>query len=429
MSQPLDSRPRGALSWAMYDWANSAFATTVLAGFFPVFYGSWWREGVDKAQSTAELGFANTAAALIVALMAPALGAIADAGGRRMQFLVLFTLLGITATATLGILGQPMWAIALGAFLLASVGFNGSLVFYDAMLTDVAEERDLDRVSSLGFGLGYLGGGLLFAANVAMLLRPELFGLSGKAAAIQASFLTVAVWWLAFSFPIFRNVRERNAPTSRPPLLAAAKRGVLQLVNTAKEITRYRTVFIFILAYVLYIDGVNTVIRMATKFGSDLGFDAGVLMTALLMTQFIAFSAALAFGWLGGKIGPRRAILIGLAVYTGATIGASFMSKPIHFFILAAIVGLVQGGVQALSRSFFARLIPPDKAGEFFGFYNMVGKAAAIFGPTLMAITALATNEPRYTILSLPLLFIAGGTILMMVPERQLTPAPASDPG
>jgi UMF1 family MFS transporter len=405
-------------SWALYDWANSAFATTVLAGFFPVFYGSYWRADAEAGASTAELGFANTAASVVVALMAPALGAIADAGGRRKEFLFLFTTIGVLATGVLAMLGQPAWMVALAAFMVACVGFNGALVFYDAMLVDVAEQSKWDRVSSLGFGVGYLGGGILFAANVVMLLKFESFGFAGKADAIRASFLTVSLWWAIFSIPLFLFVKGRRAEGVLS-LGAAAAKGLREIGATIRELPRYRPVFLFIAAYMLYIDGVNTVIRMATKFGADLNFDASVLMTALLMTQFIAFPAALGFGWLSGRIGPRPAILLGLAVYTVATFGAMFMTQPVHFYMLAGLVGLVQGGVQSLSRSFFARLIPEEKAGEFFGLYNMLGKAAAIIGPTLMAITALIVTDSRYHIAALPILFIAGGVLLLRVPVAE----------
>ncbi|MBI1292514.1 MFS transporter [bacterium] len=416
---PPASNRRAIWSWAFYDWANSAFATTVLAGFFPVFYGNYWREGSGPGVSTAELGFANTAASVAVALMAPALGAIADAGGQRRGFLFLFTAIGVLATGVLAFLGQPAWMVALAAFMVACVGFNGALVFYDAMLVDVAEESAWDRVSSLGFGLGYLGGGLLFTVNVAMLLKFEAFGFAGKADAIRASFLTVSIWWALFSVPLFLFVRSRKA-SGAMSLGAAARKGLGEIASTIRELPRYRPIFLFIVAYMLYIDGVNTVIRMATKFGADLNFEPSVLMTALLMTQFIAFPAALAFGWLSGRIGPRPAIIVGLAVYTVATFGAMFMTKPAHFYLLAGLVGLVQGGVQSLSRSFFARLIPPEKAGEFFGLYNMLGKAAAIIGPTLMAITALMVSDSRYHIASLPILFIVGGVLLLRVPNQRV---------
>jgi len=416
MTQPTNHR--AVWSWAFYDWANSAFATTVLAGFFPVFYGAFWREGIEKSSSTAELGFANTLASVLVALMAPALGAIADAGGRRKSFLLVFTLMGSLATAALGLLGQPQWGLALAIFVIACVGFNGALVFYDAMLVDVAESSRWDRVSSLGFALGYLGGGLLFAINVLMLVKYEAFGFASKAGAIQASFLMVGAWWILFALPLFLAVKgSRTAPV---PMAAAAMQGLREILGTMRELPRYRAVLLFIVAYMLYIDGVNTVIRMATKFGSDLGFPSDVLMKALLMTQFIAFPAAVGFGYLSGKIGPRPAILLGLGVYTLATFGAMFMAKPEHFYILAAMVGLVQGGVQSLSRSLFARLVPSHKAGEFFGLYNMLGKAAAIIGPTLMGVTALLVADSRYHIASLPILFVAGGWLLLRVPlDRQ----------
>jgi UMF1 family MFS transporter len=405
---------RAVWSWALYDWANSAFATTIVAGFFPVFYGSFWRQGSEEGVSTAELGFANTAASLAVAVLAPLLGTLADhQAGRRIAFLGLFTALGVVASGLLGFLPKEAAFLALLTFILGNIGFNGSLAFYDALLTDVAEEKDYSRTSSLGFGLGYLGGGLLFVLNVAMLLKPELFGISSKEAAVQASFVTVALWWALFSVPVFLFVKERpGAACTEMSLGAGLRRGIGEIFATLRDLPRHRPVGLFLLAYVLYIDGVNTVIRMATKYGQDLGFEASVLMTALLMTQFIAFPAALAFGWIGTRIGAQRGILLGLSVYVIATIGASQMTESWHFYVLAAMVGLVQGGVQSLSRSHFASLVPAEKAGQFFGLYNILGKAAAILGPTLMGVTALLVPDARYSILSVPLLFIAGGAVL-----------------
>ena len=411
---------REVAAWALYDWANSAFATTVVAGLFPAFYGSFWDPG-DAAHSTAHLGLGNTIASISVAIMAPMLGAIADRGGARKKFLLAFTLLGVAMSAALFFVGQGQWFQAMTVFVIGNIGFNGACSFYDSMLVDVAEPEKFDSISALGFSVGYLGGGLLFALNVVMVKKPELFGIPDVPTAIRLSFVTVAVWWAVFTIPYIFLVKERSGPNPLP-LRQAAVAGLKQFAETFHELRRLKPALMFIIAYVLYIDGVNTVIRMAVKFGSDLKFPTGVLIGALLVTQFVAFPAALAFGKIGERIGAKRGILAALAVYGGITIFGSMMTKPSHFYMLAVMVGLVQGGVQSLSRSFFARLIPTDKAGEFFGFYNMLGKAAAIIGPTLMAVVGLLSPNPRYSILSLLVLFIAGAAVLRIVPEPE-TPA------
>lgn len=414
---PSFSLPRReVIAWAAYDWANSAFATTVVAGLFPAFYGKFWDLSAGPI-STARLGFANTIASIAVALMAPVLGAIADRGGARKKFLLAFTVLGVAMSAGLYFVSQGEWFAALTVFVLGNIGFNGACSFYDSMLVDVARPEEFDSISALGFSVGYLGGGLLFAINVLMVTKFEAFGFPDKAAAIQLAFVTVAVWWAVFTIPYIFLVHER--PAEDPlPLGKAAIAGLRQFADTFHELRRLRPALIFIAAYVLYIDGVNTVIRMAVKIGSDLNFDSGVLIGALLLTQFVAFPAALAFGKLGEKIGPKRGIQLALVVYGGITIFGSLMTQGWHFYLLAATVGLVQGGVQSLSRSFFARLIPADKAGEFFGFYNMLGKAAAIIGPTLMGVVGLMVpGNPRLPILSLLLLFVAGGFVLRKVPD------------
>lgn len=421
--QPSIGDRRAVWSWALYDWANSAFATTVVAGLFPVFYPSFWRAGVEGDRVLSELGFANTAASIAVAVIAPVLGAIADRGGRRKLFLGMFTALSCACVVALGVLGESHWQGALVAFLLASLGFNAALSFYDALLVDVATEDKLDRISALGFGLGYLGGGLLFAINVLMIQKFESFGFASKPSAVQVAFLTVAGWWLVFTVPLMLFVRERQ-PAERLAMGAAAAAGIQQLRDTFRHLRSLRPVLMFVIAYFVYIDGVNTVYRMGVAYGAMIGIESGELIKALLLTQFVAFPSALMFGRVGERLGPRVGITIALCIYAVGALGATQMQTATHFYMLAATIGLVMGGIQSLSRSLYAQLIPPDKSGEFFGFYNMLGKAAAIVGPTLMGITALMLGEgqERYAILPVPLLFIVGGVLLWRVPlERRGT--------
>lgn len=412
---------RAVFGWAMYDWANSSFATTVMAGFFPLFFKQFWSAGVPPTQSTFRLGIANGVASFVVALMAPLVGAIADKGRARVRLLGLFTVLGAAMTAGLYFVSRGDWQSATVLYILASLGFWGGNQFYDSLLTDVSEAHEYDLVSGYGYALGYLGGGLLFALNVAMVLKPSLFGLADAGAAVRWSFVSVGVWWAAFTIFTVSLVRERP---SHPPLPAAAaiRAGAMELVHTIRLLKGERVVLWFLLAYWFYIDGVNTIIKMAVDYGLSLGLKQDSLITALLIVQFVGFPAALGFGWLGQRLGPRAGILIGIAVYSAIAGYAYFLRTEAQFLAMAIIIGLVQGGVQSLSRSLFGRLVPPGKAGEFYGFYNLMGKAAAILGPTLMGIVALLTNDSRLAILSIVILFVIGAAFLSKVPVSAAPP-------
>jgi UMF1 family MFS transporter len=408
----LAARP--ALSWALYDWANSAFATTVMAGFFPVFFSRFWSAGADTALTTFRLGMVNAAAGLAIAVLAPLLGAIADRGGHRKSMLLAFSLLGIGTTFALYFVGEGQWVAAAILFALGTLGFNGGVVFCDALLLDVAAPRDYDRVSALGYALGYLGGGVLFAINVLMVVKPALFGLADATAAVRWSFVTVAVWWAVFTVPLLLGVREAPA-RSGPAVRNAFTAGWQELISTFRHVRTQPVLLQFLLAYWLYIDGVNTVIKMAVNYGMALGLDSTDLLGALLLTQFVAFPASLAFGWFGKRIGARAAVLLGLVIYAGLTIWAYFLDSALEFYLMAATLGLVQGGVQSLSRSLYGRLVPQGKSAEFFGFYNMVGKFGTVLGPALMGGVALLTGSTRASILALLLLFVAGGLLLWRV--------------
>ncbi|HID48746.1 MAG TPA: MFS transporter [Chromatiales bacterium] len=405
---------RKVLSWALYDWANSAFATAVLAGFFPIFFKQYWSAGSDPTTSTFQLGLANSTASLVIVILAPVLGAIADVGGIRKRFLALFALLGILMTTGLYFVGAGQTAPALVLFALSMVGFSGSIIFYDALIVSVTGEEHYDIVSAWGYALGYLGGGLLFAGTVAMTLWPAWFGLADAVQAVKVAFLCVAVWWLVFSLPLLLYVPEQ-ASTGEIRPAQVARAGFRQLVRTFSKVRRLRYVALFLLAYWLYIDGVDTVVRMAVDYGMSLGFSSTNLITALLITQFVGFPAAVAFGLLGERIGPKRAILIAIGVYLALTIWAYFLRSIVEFYALAVLIGLVQGGVQSLSRSVYARLIPAGQAAEFFGFYNMLGKFAAILGPLLVGLVGLATGSSRLGMLSISVLFVSGGILLYCV--------------
>ncbi len=412
MNRILTRRP--VFGWAMYDWANSSFATTVMAGFFPLFFKQYWNVGVEATVSTFRLGVANGVASFVVAFLAPLIGAIADKGRARVRLLGLFTVLGAAMTVGFYFVAKGDWLTASIVYIAASLGFWGGNQFYDSLLTDVAEEKDYDLVSGYGYALGYLGGGLLFALNVAMVTKPSLFGLANTADAVRWSFVSVGIWWLVFTGFTLTLVRERH--TAEPlPAMQAIRAGGRELFNTIRHLRGDRTLLMFLLAYWFYIDGVNTIIKMAVDYGLSLGLKQTSLITALLMVQFVGFPAALAFGWLGQRIGARAGILIGIAVYAGIAGYAYFLHTERQFFVMALIIGLVQGGIQSLSRSLFGRLVPAGKAGEFFGFYNLMGKAAAILGPTLTGVVALLTHDSRLAILSIVILFIVGAFFLMRV--------------
>jgi len=401
-------------SWALYDWANSAYATTVMAGFFPVFFKQYWSADLTANESTFWLGLSNAGAGLLIALLAPVLGAMADRGGLKKRMLLSFTILGILMTSALFLVSEGHWLLAVMIYAFGAIGFSGANVFYDALIVDVAEHDQLHRVSALGYALGYIGGGILFAVNVLMTLHPEWFGLSGSADAVRWSFLSVALWWALFSLPLLRFVYEKGEVESAH-WLVAARDGFSQLGDTFRHLRSLRQIWLFLLAYFLYIDGVNTVARMAVDYGLSLGFDSDVLITALLMTQFIAFPAAIALGWLGERWSGKGVILVSLAVYSAVCIWSTTMQNSTDFYWLAAAIGLVMGGVQSLSRSMYARMIPKDQAAEFFGFFNMLGKFAAVLGPALMGMASLISGSARFSILVIVALFAAGAIILYYV--------------
>jgi len=421
----LDSR-KEVFGWCLYDWANSAFATTVMAGFFPVFFREFWSVGADTAVTTARLGLANSLAGIVVAACAPVLGAIADRGGARKRFLFFFAYLGALMTAGLYMVSMGNWPVAILLYIIGAVGFSGGNIFYDALLTSVASAKRYDVVSSRGFAFGYLGGGLLFALNVTMYLQPGLFGFESGTDAVRFSFLTVGVWWAVFTVPILVLVKE-DRPASQKSELSMVRAGLTQLRKTFGEIRKLRTIFLFLIAYWCYIDGVDTVIRMAVDYGKSLGFGTAALITALLITQFVGFPCAVFFGFLGKKIGPKKGIYITLLVYLFVCAWGALMQKESEFYILAILVGTVQGGVQALSRSFFARMVPRDKSAEYFGFYNMLGKFAVVLGPVLMGGFKVAARgmgfsgeaATRLSITSVAVLIVVGGALLAMVNEEK----------
>jgi UMF1 family MFS transporter len=400
------------VGWVLYDWANSAFSTTVMAGFFPIFFKQYWNAGVEATVSTFRLGVTNSSASLLVALLAPLLGAVADAGGSRRRFLLTFAALGVAMTATLFVIPRGAWPLACGVYLLAILGFSGANVFYDSLLVTVAPRARADLVSAVGFAFGYLGGGLLFAVNVWMTFAPARFGLDGPDAAVRVSFVTVAAWWAVFSLPLARWVRERPAARAG----SSWRQGLGELRRTFAHVRELRWVFVFLLAYWLYIDGVHTIVRMAVDYGLSLGFETRDLIAALLVVQFVGFPSSLVFGRLADRHGPRPLLFAGIAAYVAISAWGYRMAHAWEFYALAAAIGLVQGGVTSLSRSYFSRLVPAERAAQFFGFYNTVGRFSAVLGPILMGWVGYATGNPRASMFAVMALFVLGGALLRAVP-------------
>ena len=408
---------KNAWKWAFYDWANSGFATTVMAGFFPIFFKSFWAGDLEAAESTFVIGSINSLIGLLIAISAPILGAIADAGKTKKNFLFIFAALGIVATGYLFFIPESSWKLAVVFYGLGVIGFSGGNIFYDSLIVSVSSPNERNRTSSLGFSLGYLGGGLLFLLNVAMYLYPQWFGLSGPADAVLWSFLSVAIWWFIFSMPLLLYVKESNDLVEQENNNIVTK-AFTNLLNTAKSVRNYKKVVIFLLAYFLYMDGVDTIIRMATSYGSDIGLSASSMISALLLTQFVGFPATLVFGFYADKFGHKESLTFAIIVYIGVVLFSSQMDTATECFIVAGIIGLVQGGVQAISRSYFSNLIPQDKAAEFFGFYNFIGKSSVFLGPFMVSGIALLTGSPSIGILSLLILFIPGLILLWKVPDN-----------
>lgn len=401
---------RQVVAWALYDWGNSAFALSVLAVLFPLFLGSYWSIGDEGSMVTARLALVTLCASIVVSLLAPVLGAIADSGGFRKRFLFVFALLGAVTTAGLSLIAEGGWPWALALFMLASIGYYSANVFYDSLIIDVSNPRYYSLVSSLGFAMGYFGGASLLAFHVWILRAPETFGFTDTEQVVKFAFVSVGIWWIVFLMPLMMIVHEgKSSATVAGGTVRAAYRA---LMNTFREIRKYRNVLLFLIAYWLYIDGVFTVIFMAVNFGQRLGFSSTDLVTALLITNFAGFPATLAYGALGHRFGEKNAIYLGLAVYIGVACWAVFLDDVRQFYAMAIAIGLVQGGVQGMSRALYASLIPPGKSGEFFGFYNMLTKFAHILGPFLVFVVALLSDEPKFILAALLPLFIVGALVL-----------------
>jgi UMF1 family MFS transporter len=404
-------------AWAMYDWANSAFQCTIITAVFPVYYSTVAADGLPGATATARFATATTLALTVVALASPVLGAYADFAGAKKRMLAGFMAIGVAATAAMVLIGRGDWRLAEWLFVIANIGISGSFVFYDSLLPHIARPEEMDRVSSAGYALGYLGGGLLLVVNLLWIMRPGWFGLPDAGIASRLSFLSVAVWWVVFAIPLFRRVPEPLVPPATAALGAAGpvRASFVQLAGTLRELRAYRQAALMLAAFLIYNDGIGTIIRMAGLYGAEIGLPQEALIGAIVLVQFVGIPFALLFGRLAGRIGAKRAIFLSLVVYVGISILGYHMRTAWDFLLLAFLVGTVQGGSQALSRSLFATMIPRHKSSEFFGFFAVFEKFAGIFGPALFAITVSVTGSSRNAILSVIAFFVVGALLLALV--------------
>ena len=401
-------------AWAMYDWANSAFWTTVIVAVFPPFFSEYAATGLTPQEATARFAWSTTIAVTIVAIAAPILGTIADQRAMKKPLLGVFLIIGVVATLLMGTIDRGAWFYALMLFIVANIGVASTLVFYDSLLPHIAAPDELDRVSTAGFAIGFIGGGILLVINLAWILRPDLFGLPGTVAAIKLSLVSVGVWWLVFSIPLFRVVPEPPAPPGAPAHLDFTTT-VQTTWHTFQELRRNRNALWLLIAFLLYNDGIQTIIRMSSIYGAEIGIDRNAQIEAFVMVQFVGVPCSFLFGALADRIGAKTALFIALVVYAGVSVLGYFLMTEWQFFALAFLVGLVQGGSQALSRSLFARMIPKEKSSECFGFFAVFEKFAGIAGPAVFAGSIALFASSRMAVLSVLLFFVLGALALTKV--------------
>jgi MFS transporter, UMF1 family len=412
-------------AWAMYDWAASAMQTTIMVAVFPIYFVKVAGAGLPESGATQRLATVNSLSLVIIAVVSPILGAISDYRGTKKRFIACFMALGIASILAMFFIHRGDLGLASTLFTLSLVAVAGSFVFYESLLPHIAPPEEIDRVSSAGYALGYVGGGVLLALNLAWIQRPDWFGLpsgpglseSASTLPVRLAFVSVALWWLVFSLPLFRGVPEP------PPRLESDERwgenpvkmAFVRLAETFAELRNYRQAFLLLLAFLIYNDGIQTIIKMATAYGTEIGIGQNALIGAILLVQFVGIPCSFLFGMLASRIGAKRALFLGLLVYTAISVLGYFMKTAAHFYLLAALVGTVQGGTQALSRSLFAKMIPRHKSGEFFGFFSVFEKFAGIFGPLIFAGTIAVTGSSRNAILSVIGFFVVGGALLYFV--------------
>ena len=406
---------RELVAWAMYDWANSAFWTTVIVAVFPPFFSEYAADGLASLEATSRYAWGTTIAVTIVAIIAPVLGTIADQRAMKKPLLGAFLIIGVTATLLMATIGRGEWRYALLLFIVANVGVASTLVFYDSLLPHIAAPDEFDRVSTAGYAIGFIGGGVLLLVNLAWILSPGTFGMSSTVDAIKLSLASVGVWWLLFSIPLFRVVREpavRSPATARPFQLGATIRTTW---STFQELRRHRHALWMLVAFLLYNDGIQTIIRMSSIYGAEIGIDRNAQIAAFVMVQFVGVPCSFLFGAAAGRIGAKTALFVTLTVYMGITILGYFLMTEWQFFALAFLVGIVQGPSQALSRSLYARMIPKEKSSECFGFFAVFEKFAGIAGPAVFAGSITLFQSSRAAVLSVLVFFVLGAMALTRV--------------
>jgi UMF1 family MFS transporter len=371
---------------------------------------------MSAVDATARFAWASTLAAVVIALLGPVLGAIADYRAAKKRMLAVSIAVGVIATLMMAFIGRGAWVYALAVFVVGNIAITASFVFYDSLLPHIASHEEMDRVSTAGYALGYVGGGVLLVINLLWILKPHAFGLPDTVAAIKLSFVSVAVWWLLFSIPLFRRVPEPTAV----PIAASGNRGTVttafrQVWHTFHELRGHRDAFLMLVAFLLYNDGIQTMIKMSSIYGAEAGIDANAQIAAFVVVQFVGVPFSFLFGSVAGRIGAKPAVFISLVVYTGISVLGYFLSSAWQFFVLAFLVGTVQGGSQALSRSLFARMIPKEKSSEYFGFFSVFDKFAGIFGPALFAVSVTLSGSSRAAVLSVILFFVLGALALSRV--------------
>jgi UMF1 family MFS transporter len=403
-------------AWVAYDWANSAFWATVIQ-IFPIYFVGTVCVGMSASAANSRYAFATTLALSVVAVISPVLGAVSDYAGVKKKMMATFVAIGVPSTAAMFLIRPGEWRFAVLVYVLGNIGVAGSLVFYDSLLPHVAREDELDRVSTAGFALGYLGSGLLMALNLAWIRWPHRFGIPDTDTAVRLSLLSAAIWWLVFSLPLFLRIPEPRRRLEREERMGLnpMRVGFARLFETLRELKRHRQAFVFLLAFLIYNDGIGTIIRMAAPYGTEIGIEPSALVGAILVVQFVGVPCSFMFGRIARKIGAKRAIFVGLAVYLIITVIAFRMRTASEFFALAVLVGMVQGGTQALSRSLFASMIPRHKSAEFFGFFGVFEKFAGIIGPLLFGMIIVLTGSSRNAILAVVVFFVVGGLLLACV--------------
>lgn len=399
-------------SWILYDWANSAFVVTIVTALLPIYFKDVVAVGMSDANSTAYWGYVNTIVSIIVAFASPVLGIIADYENNKKKFLIFFVIIGTASSCLLSVVGEGNVLLCLIIYMIAAICFFSGNIFYDSMLVDVTKEDRMDWISSNGFAWGYIGSTIPFILCIVMILNPSLIGLSSKITAIRISFIVTGLWWFVFSIPLFKNIKQIYFIKKTKNIL---KDSFIRLLETLKEIRNYKNIYLFLIAYFFYIDGISTIFKMAAVYGRDVGVDGNNLLVILLATQFVAFPFALIFGKISKKLSAKTMLLIGIIIYIMISVYGFFIKTVFDYWVLAMMVATCQGGMQALSRSYFCKMIPKEKAASYFGIYNIIGKFSAIIGPFMIAIVSQITKQSRYGILSLVVLFIVGFTLLKKV--------------